>query len=69
MSISFISNSGIQFHTFELKIDPMDDFKTMGFYEKHERLDEDNMKISLEYACFLPDNDIWVPKKFVELGT
>lgn len=68
MSISLIANSGIQFHRFELEIDPNADVlgnkSTMGFYE---HLDEQNMRISLQYAYNLPDNgDIWVPKKLLK---
>ncbi len=66
MSISLIANSGIQFHRFELEINPNEDvIRNMGFYE---HLDEQNMRISLQYAYNLPDNgDIWVPKKLLKL--
>lgn len=63
MSITLIANSGIQFHKFELKINPNDEvIKTMGFYEY---LDDKNERISLQYAYYLPDLDIWVPKKIL----
>jgi len=66
MNISLIANSGIQFHRFEMEINPNDDvIRNMGFYE---HLDEQNMRISLQYAYNLPDNgDIWVPKKLLKL--
>lgn len=64
MSISLIANSGIQFHRFELKIDPNEDvIKSMGFCEME--MWEEN-KISLEYAYYLPDQDFWVPKKLLK---
>ena len=63
MSISLIANSGLQFHRFEIEIDPNDDiFETMGFFEEE---DESNT-IQLEYAYYLPNSDIWVSKKVLK---
>lgn len=64
MGISLIANSGIQFHKFEIKINPNDDIiKSIGFYEF---LDEKNERISLQYAYYLPDHDMWVAKKLLK---
>lgn len=60
MSISLIANSGIQFHRFEIKINPNEDvIKSMGFIE-----DKSNL-LSLGFAYYLPDQDFWVPKNFL----
>lgn len=61
MSLTLISNSGIQFHKFTLDIDPNQNLiKSMGFWEKFSAA---NGKLSLEYAMYLPDRDIWVSKR------
>lgn len=58
--ISFIANSGIQFYKFDFTVDNNADvIKTMGFYED---LDND-YKIELSYAYYLPEDDTWVPKR------
>ena len=58
-----IADSGIQFHQFQLDIDVNDAvISPIGF---HEMLSAKDMKLSLEYAYFLPDSDIWVPKSFL----
>jgi len=63
MSISLIANSGIQFHKFDISIDANQEvIKSMGF---HECLEED-MSVSLQYAYYLPNLDIWVPKKLLK---
>jgi hypothetical protein len=59
--ITLIANSGISLHTFEFSIDLNQDLiKPMGFYEL---LDKD--KVTVQYAYYLPDLDIWVPKSFL----
>ncbi|MCC5944873.1 MAG: virulence factor SrfB [Bernardetiaceae bacterium] len=64
MSVSLIANSGIQFHKFQIEIDPNDDImKTQGF---HEFLDTEHNKISLEYAYYLPDDDMWIDKQILK---
>ncbi|HMC99766.1 MAG TPA: hypothetical protein VKH37_06430, partial [Ferruginibacter sp.] len=64
MSVTLIANSGIQFHKFDLSLNPNEDLiKPVGFYEF---LDEVNEKISLQYAYYLPDLDIWVPKSILK---
>lgn len=64
MNISLIANSGIQFHKFEIEINPNDEIiPSLGFYEY---LDEGNERISLQYAYYLPDHDIWAAKKLLK---
>jgi hypothetical protein len=61
MATTLIANSGIQFHKFKIKIDPNADvIKTLGFWE---RFNTDTLRVSLEFAKFLPDQDIWVSKR------
>ncbi len=58
--ISLIANSGIQFHKFEIEIDPNADVtKTMGFIESFASTES---RISLGSAYYLPDQDFWVAK-------
>ncbi|MBS1664760.1 MAG: virulence factor SrfB [Bacteroidetes bacterium] len=65
MNLSLIANSGIQFHKFTIRIDPsQENIRTLGFYEL---LDQTNDTITLQYAYFLPDADIWVPKKILKV--
>ena len=59
--ISLISNSGLQFHRFNIEIDPNADVtKSVRFYEW---FDTDSYKIKLEYAHYLPAEDIYVSKR------
>lgn len=59
--ISLIANSGIQFLKFKIKLDPNSDVTSpIGFWE---RVDLVNEKIKLEYAVFLPDEEMWVSKE------
>ncbi len=59
MNISLIANSGIQFFTFELLIDPnADGLSSMGFYEFE---DEEQGEVSFQYAYKVEDK--WVPKR------
>jgi hypothetical protein len=61
MNISLIANSGIQVYKFQINIDPSADIiKSLGFWE---RFNTQSMKISLEFANYLPDQDIWVSKR------
>jgi len=71
---SLIANSGIQFHTFDLHVNPNDDNLSfnMAFYEQREmKLDDagyfsDNLgEVSLQYAYYLPDDDIYVSKELL----
>ncbi|WP_164490304.1 virulence factor SrfB [Runella sp. SP2] len=65
MTLSLITNSGIQVHKFTLRIDPNAEvIGTMGFYEN---VDNIRAKISLEHAFYLPDQDCWVPKQLLKL--
>lgn len=60
MSITLIANSGIQFYSFDLDINNTEDLmRPVGFYESP---DISKNKITLEYAYYLADFDIWVPK-------
>lgn len=60
MAISLIANSGIQFHKFKTAIKPNDDLiGTVGFYEKEDLI---NARVSVQYACYLPEHDCWIPK-------
>lgn len=63
MNISLIANSGIQFHKFDLVINPNDDdvMPTQGFFE-----DLKPTGITTEYARYLPDDDIWITKAVYE---
>jgi hypothetical protein len=64
MSISLIANSGIQFHRFELKINPNDDvIKSMGFYED---IDWESGTVTLSLVYYLPEQEFWVPKTFLK---
>ncbi|QDK77731.1 hypothetical protein EXU85_03620 [Spirosoma sp. KCTC 42546] len=64
MTFSLIANSGIQFHRFEITIDPNAEvIGTMGFHEYEDLL---NARISIENAFFLPDQDFWVPKQVLQ---
>ena len=64
MNISLMANSGIQFHKFEIKIDPNQDvIKPLGF---HENLNYQKDEIELQYAYYLPDHDIWVDKEILK---
>jgi hypothetical protein len=66
MSISLIANSGIQFHRFELKIDPNEDvIKSMGFQEYSDDPDS-NTTPTLLLSYYLPDQDFWVSKKMLK---
>lgn len=61
MSLTLIANSGIQFHRFPLVIDPNERvIPTMGF---RERFDPNASKVTLDYAIYLPDHDVWVSKQ------
>lgn len=59
MNISLIANTGIQFHAFDLAVNPNDDdiISTQGFYEELTPTG-----ITTEYAYNLPDDDIWITK-------
>lgn len=64
MQLSLISNSGIQFHRFELLIDPNAEvISTMGFHEYEDLI---NARVSIETAYFLPDQDFWIPKAILK---
>lgn len=59
--IKLIANSGIQFHKFELTINPNDEVtKSLGFWEK---IDFEAGRIKLEYAVYLSEEDVWVSRK------
>ena len=61
MSVTLISNSGIQFHKFTIDIDPNQNLiKSIGFWEK---FNASNARLSLEYAVYLSERDIWVSKR------
>lgn len=64
MNISLIANSGIQFHKFNLTLDLNAEVsRPIGFYEF---LDEKTGSLSLEYAYYLPDDDIYVAKRILQ---
>lgn len=57
-SIQLIADSGIQFHKFDIKIDPNADvIRSIGFYEW---LDTREGRANLEYAKYLADLEVWV---------
>lgn len=61
MALTLIANSGIQFYKFLLKIDPnAEGIKGIGFYEW---IDTQAQRVTLEYARFLPDEEVWVSKR------
>lgn len=63
MISSLIANSGIQILNFELSINPNDEVtKSLRFYEW---LDSDAVpiRLRLEYAHYLSDQDVWVTKR------
>jgi hypothetical protein len=57
---TLIANTGIQILKTDFKIPArLNNFGNIGFYE---RLDLEAEKIILEYASYLPEDDVWVPK-------
>jgi len=64
MNITLIANSGIQFHRFQLEVDPNRDvIRSLGFYELEE---SDSQSVTLQFATFIPSLDIWVPKEILK---
>jgi len=65
MPLTLIANSGIQLHKFDITIDPNQHvLNTMGFYEFIDQL---NDSISLQYAYYLPNEGVWIPKKILRI--
>lgn len=65
MSLTLIADSGIQFHTFKLVINPNDRvISSVGFWE---HWDDASGKVTLDFAEFLIDHEAWVSTR--ELGT
>jgi hypothetical protein len=65
MLVSLIANSGIQFHKFDININPNETLiRPVGFCESIELTDDaTSTRVSLEYAYFEPQNEIWAKKK------
>lgn len=58
MSLTLIADSGIQFHTFKLVINPNERIiNSVGFWE---HWDDDSGKVTLDYAEYLLDHEAWV---------
>lgn len=56
--MNLIANTGIQFFTIQLEINPNDNFKT--FF--HEWDDSEKSQLKLELAHYFSDEDLWVKK-------
>jgi hypothetical protein len=58
---TLIANSGIQFLKTEIEINPNDDVtKALRFYEWY---DPRTFQVRMEYAVFLPNENVWVSKR------
>ena len=65
MGFTLIANSGIQFYRSDFSINPSQELiKPIGFYEYFDNISN---TISLQFATFIPEEDIWVPKNILNL--
>lgn len=65
MGFTLIANSGVQFFRSEFSFNPSQELiKPIGFYEYFDNITN---TISLQFATFIPEEDIWVPKNILNL--
>ena len=65
MELTLIANSGVQFSRSEISINfDAEVIKTLGFYEFFDNVTN---TISLQFATYIAEEDIWVPKNILKL--